>query len=132
MLSERVKKSGEVEGMEFDARKAIEEAYSLQLALKRKRAELKRLETEYKNALDSLAVRNVGRVGNLERVQRISKRRTINSGIFLQHFPQYFERLAHFTLKEVLAELEEGQLQEAGALEVHELVSWEIISRPEV
>jgi len=117
--------------MGFDARKAIEEAYSLQLALKKKRAELKQLETEYKNALDSLAVRNVGRVGNLERVQRISKRRTIISEAFRQHFSQHFERLAHFTLKEVLAELEERQLQEAGALEFHELVSWEIISRPD-
>jgi len=117
--------------MQFDPRKAIEEAYSLQLALKRKRAELKQLEIEYKNALELLAAQNVGRVGDLERVQCVSKRQTIISEAFRQHFPQHFERLAHFTLKEVLAELEEGQLQEAGALAVHELVSWEIISRPD-
>ncbi len=117
--------------MQLEPKNAIEEAYRLQLLLKQKRAELKALEDQYKDLMDTLAFLEVSRVVGLERAQKLQRRSFIVSEAFRLAWPEHFNRLATVTLKAAMAEIPERDLEKAGALQTHELVSWEIISRPD-
>lgn len=114
--------------MQLEPKNAIEKAYNLQLSIKEKRKELKALENQYQTLMEALAVLEVGRVGPYERIQKVQKRRTIISETFRHTWPDLFNSLATVTLKAATAEISEEDLERAGALQVHELVSWEIIS----
>ena len=116
---------------DIDSRKGLEEAYRLQKDMKLKRSELKLLEDRYKNIMGLLEVLDVGRVGDLERVQKVQKRRFIISEKFRALWPEQFYRLAKFTIKDVCAEIPEAVLDQAGALQTQESITWEVISRPD-
>lgn len=105
---------------------ALERAYVLQETIKKERQQLRQHEEEYKLLMMQISAFEVKKVEYYEVVQKVLKRRYIDSGKFRSRWPDLFDKLAKVTIKDAEAEIQSKDLE--SVCEVREILRQEIVS----